>query len=90
MEKRMAKSLLAEQGIKVFIKDIKTVEIHPVTVVNHNVGEGLAPDRFSHRDVIAVIMQDGTGYQILRETVDKDGNFSTNSARFVTKEVKTI
>lgn len=88
--KRMAKNLLAEQGIKIFIKDIKTVEIHPVTVVSHNVGEGLAPDRFSHRDIVVVLMKDGTGYQILRETVDKDGNFSTNSARFITREVRNI
>ena len=85
--KKMAKSILADEGIKVFQKDIKTVTIHPVTVIDHTVGEGLT-DRFAHREIILVEMKDGKKYEILRETVDKEGNFSTNSAKFTTKEVR--
>lgn len=86
--KRIAKSILAEQGIKVFQKDIKNVAVHPMTVIRHEVGKDLEPDHFSHRDIILVEMNDGTRYEILRETVDNDGNFSINSARFVTREVR--
>lgn len=85
--RKMAKSILADEGIKVFQKDIKKVTIHPVTVINHTVGEGLT-DRFAHREIILVEMKDGKRYEILRETVDKDGNFSSDSARFITREVK--
>lgn len=86
--KKMAKSILADEGIKVFQKDIKDVKIHPVTVIDHKVGEGLENDRFAHREIILVEMNDGKRYEILRETVDKEGKFSTNSAKFVTKEVR--
>lgn len=85
--KKMAKSILADEGIKVFQKDIKKVTIHPVTVIDHTVGEGLT-DRFAHREIILVEMKDGKKYEILRETVDKEGKFSTNSAKFTTKEVR--
>lgn len=88
--KKMAKSILADAGIKVYQKDIKKVDIHHVGVVEHEVGEGLKPDYFSHRDIILVEMQDGKRYEILRETVDENGDFSTMSAKMVTKEVKEV
>ena len=87
--KKMAKSILADAGIKVYQKDIKKVDVHHVSVVEHKVGEGLAPDYFSHRDIVLVEMKDGKRYEVLRETVDEDGNFSTESAKFVTKEVRS-
>lgn len=80
--KKMAKSILAGEGIKVFQKDIKRVDIKNVTVIDHD------GDRFPHRQIVMVEMNDGTRYDILRETVDKDGNFSTMSAKMVTREVR--
>ena len=88
--KKMAKNILADAGIKVYQKDIKKVNIHHVGVVEHEVGEGLKPDYFSHRDIILVEMQDGKRYEILRETVDENGNFSTDSAKFVVRDLKEI
>ena len=88
MEKKLAKSLLAAEGIKVFQKDIKNITVHHLNTVEHEVGEGIAPDYFSHREVILVEMNDGKMYEILRETVDKDGEFSINSAKFATREVR--
>ena len=88
--KKMAKSILADAGIKVYQKDIEKVDIHHVGVVEHKVGEGLEPDYFSHRDIILVEMADGKRYEILRETVDAEGNFSTMSAKMITKEVREV
>ena len=86
--KKIAKSILADAGIKVYQKDIERVDIHHVGVVEHEVGEGHKPDHFSHRDIILVEMQSGKRYEILRETVDAEGNFSTNSAKMITREVR--
>lgn len=80
--KKMAKLILADEGINVFQKDIKRVDIKNVTVVEHD------SDPFPHRQILIVLMNDGTRYDILRETVDKDGNFSTLSAKMVTREVR--
>ena len=80
--KKMAKLILADEGIKVFQKDIKRVEIKNVTVIDHD------GDRVPHRQIVMVEMNNGTRYDILRETVDSDGNFSTMSAKMVTREVR--
>lgn len=80
--KKMAKLILTDEGIKVFQKDIKKVDIKNVTVIDHD------GDRFPHRQIVMVEMNDGTRYDIFRETVDKNGNFSTMSAKMVTREVR--
>ena len=80
--KKMAKLILADEGIKIFQKDIKRVDIKNVTVIEHD------SDPFPHRQIVIVQMNDGTRYDILRETVDKDGHFSTLSAKMVTREVR--
>ena len=38
MDKKMAKSLLAAEGINVFQKDIKNITVHHLNTVEHDVG----------------------------------------------------
>lgn len=86
--KAYAKRKLKEVGIKVFQKDIESVDIHKMSYIAHDCGEGLEPDVVPHRLITFVKMKDGTSYEILEETVDKAGNFSTDSAVFKVKEVR--
>lgn len=89
-DKRVAKRLLEEAGIKVFQKDIKSVVFENKKVVRHELAGGtLAPDYYPHKQVVTVGMEDGTSYILDRETVDKDGNYSEGSALWATKSVKT-
>ena len=88
-EKKFAKLILADAGIKVYQKDVKSVILHKMATQEHKAGEGLDPDYMHHRELIKVTMNDGNEYEILRETVDKEGNFSTNSAYWMIKDIKT-
>lgn len=74
---RIAKRLLAEKDIKVFQKDIKKVEKHGFPIPSDD-GE-----LFDHREIWLVEMKSGKRYEILRETVDENGKFSTGSAKLV-------
>ena len=79
---RIAKRLLAEKGIKVFQKDIKKVEKHGFPIPSDD-GE-----LFDHREIWLVVMKSGKRYEILRETVDENGKFSTGSAKYVVQDVR--
>ena len=79
---RIAKMLLAEKGIKVFQKDIKKVEKHGFPIPSDD-GE-----LFDHREIWLVEMKSGKRYEILRETVDENGKFSTGSAKLVVQGVR--
>lgn len=79
---RIAKRLLAEKGIKVFQKDIKKVEKHGFPIPSDD-GE-----LFDHREIWLVVMKSGKRYEILRETVDENGKFSTGSAKYVVQGVR--
>lgn len=79
---RIAKRLLAEKGIKVFQKDIKKVEKHGFPIPSDD-GE-----LFDHREIWLVEMKSGKSYEILRETVDENGKFSTGSAKYVVQGIK--
>lgn len=87
--KRLAKAYLADKGIKIFQKDIASVIVKETGIVFHSIGHGLG-EYFNHRDVYTVRMKDGTVFEFIRETVDGDGNYSTNSAKFVTRDIKVI
>lgn len=71
-------------------KDIKGCEIHRMVNIKHSNGEDVEPDIMSHREIINIKMQDGTRYEVLRETVDHDGNFSTVSAKWAVKDIREI
>ena len=79
---RIAKMLLAEKDIKVFQKDIKKVEKHGFPIPSDD-GE-----LFDHREIWLVEMKSGKRYEILRETVDENGKFSTGSAKLVVQGVR--
>ena len=79
---RIAKMLLAEKDIKVFQKDIKKVEKHGFPIPSDD-GE-----LFDHREIWLVVMKNGKRYEILRETVDENGKFSTGSAKLVVQGVR--
>ena len=79
---RIAKMLLAEKGIKVFQKDIEKVEKHGFPIPSDD-GE-----LFDHREIWLVEMKSGKRYEILRETVDENGKFSTGSAKYVVQDVR--
>ena len=79
---RIAKMLLAEKGIKAFQKDIKKVEKHGFPIPSDD-GE-----LFDHREIWLVEMKSGKRYEILRETVDENGKFSTGSAKLVVQSVR--
>ena len=79
---RIAKMLLAEKDIKVFQKDIKKVEKHGFPIPSDD-GE-----LFDHREIWLVEMKSGKRYEILRETVDENGKFSTGSAKYVVQGVR--
>lgn len=87
-QKSFAKAVLKRGGINVFKKDIKSCEIHYMANVKHKTGDGLEDDVMSHREIINIEMNDGTGYEVLRETVDHDGNFSTVSAKWIVKDIR--
>lgn len=78
---RMAKRVLEDGGVKVFQKNIKSVIIHKFNM------ESPDGEIFPHRQIYMIEMKDGKVYEALRETVDKDGNFSLASARFKTQSV---
>ena len=80
---RFARLILAEAGIKIYQKNVKSVDIHHMRVVEHSHG-----DYISHRDIVIIKMVDGTTYEVLQETVDHDGNYSETSGKMVTKEVR--
>ena len=79
---RIAKMLLAEKDIKVFQKDIEKVEKHGFPIPSDD-GE-----LFDHREIWLVVMKSGKRYEILRETVDENGKFSTGSAKYVVQGVR--
>ena len=79
---RTAKAILAGEGIKVLIKDMKSADFTCLLSVPHKNDWD-----FCHREVITVKMKSGLCYQILRETVDSEGKFSTLSAKFATRKV---
>ena len=79
---RIAKRLLAEKGIKVFQKDVKKVEKHGFPIPSDD-GE-----LFEHREIWLVVMKSGKRYEILRETVDENGKFSTGSAKYVVQGIR--
>lgn len=87
--KRLAKRYLADKGIKVFQKDIANVTVKEAGRVFHHIGHGLG-EYFNHRDIYTVDMKDGTKFEFMRETVDENGEYSTNSARFVTRDVTVM
>lgn len=79
---RIAKMLLAEKDIKVFQKDIKKVEKHGFPIPSDD------RELFDHREIWLVEMKSGKRYEILRETVDENGKFSTGSAKLVVQGVR--
>lgn len=79
---RIAKNLLAEKEIKVYQKDIARVECHGFPIPSE---DGTI---FEHREVWLVEMKNGKKYEILRETVDANGEFSIGSARFKVQKVR--
>lgn len=78
--KKLAKQALKEYGIKANMKDMKTVIVNKLNII----------DYFDHRRIYRIEMIDGTIYEILQETVDKDNNFSMGSAKYITREVRII
>ena len=91
LDTRYAKAILKEGGVSIHQKDVANVTTHEVSVVEHQIAGGaLPPDMYSHRDIVLVEMKDGTAYEVLRETVDENGNFSTVSARKITREVRKV
>lgn len=87
--KKLAKAYLADKGIKIFQKDIASVIVKEMGIVFHGIGNGLG-EYFNHRDVYTVRMKDGTVFEFIRETVDEYGNYSTNSAQFVTRDINLV
>ena len=81
---RMAKRFFAEKGIKVFQKDIAAVERHGFEIPSQD-GE-----LFEHREIYFVLMKNGKKFAIMRETVDAFGEFSTASAKMITKEIREV
>ena len=79
---RIAKRLLDEKGIKVFQKDIKKVKKHGFPIPSDD------GKLFDHREIWLVEMKSGKRYEILRETVDENGKFSTGSAKYVVQGVR--
>ena len=43
-----------------------------------------------HRIIYRVYTKDGKTFELLKETVDKNGDFSTNSARYMLKGCKEL
>ena len=78
---RMAKRVLADGGVNVYQKDIKDVIEHKFNM------ESPDGEVFPHRYIYRIEMKNGTIYEVLRETVDKNGKFSLESARFKTQSV---
>lgn len=77
--KKVAKAIMEDAGIKIFIKDIKEVTIHKM----------LKKDEFWHRRIFRIEMMDGTVYEAINETVKGDDNgFSMESAKWFTREVR--
>ena len=83
-DKRVAKTVLEKGGVKIFQKEIKNVVIHRFNM------ESPDGEMFPHRIIYRVEMNDGTIYEAVEETVDKDNNFSTASGRYITREVKEV
>lgn len=83
--KRLVRLYLADEGVKIFQKDIKNIEVNPLDIVRHR--EGIFEGYFYHKDLYRVEMRDGTVYEFTRETVDENGNYSTNSAYFATRKL---
>lgn len=81
---RMVKRFFAEKGIRVMQKDIADVERHAFPIPSDD-GE-----LFEHREIYVVTLKNGDKYAIMRETVDELGNFSTGSAKMVTREIKGV
>lgn len=83
-DKRTAKDILADAGIKVYQKDIKDVKVHKFNLKS--------PDGeiFPHRYLYRIELNDGRIFNAYRETVDRDGNFNLASAKFMTKDVHEI
>lgn len=79
---RIAKNLLAEKDIKVYQKDIARVERHGFAIPSED------GTLFDHREIWIVEMKNGKKFEILRETVDANGKFSTGSALFKVQEVR--
>lgn len=79
---RMAKRFLAEKGVKVYQKDIAAVEKHGFPMPSED------GTLFEHREAWLVVMKDGKRYEILRETVDENGDFSLASARFKVQYIR--
>lgn len=86
--KRLVKRYLADKGIKILQKDIKAVTVKEAGRVFHRITQGNG-EYFNHRDIYTVDMKDGTRFEFMRETVDENGEYSTNSAMFVTRDVTT-
>lgn len=83
-DKRIAKIVLANGGVKVFQKDIKNVIVHHINMESED-GE-----IFPHRIIYRVEMNNGVIYEAIQETVDNNGNFSLGSAKFITREIREI
>lgn len=81
---RMAKRFFAEKGINVFQKDIAAVERHGFEIPSQD-GE-----LFEHREIYIVKMKNGKTYAIMRETVDASGEFSTASAKMITRDIREV
>ncbi len=78
--KRLAKKAFADGGIHINQKDMKDVIIHQMNVV----------DYVPHRRLYSVELVNGKKLEALQETVDKDGDFSIHSARYITREVREV
>ena len=81
---RTAKAILADSGIRALIKDMKSATFTGLLYRRHK-GDW----NFCHREEIVVTMKGGTVYRILRETVDSNGEFSEQSAQFITRSIST-
>lgn len=81
---RMAKRFFQENGMKVFQKDIYSVTPHFFNIQSDD------GHPFDHRIIYSILMKNGDRFEILRETVDANGEFSTGSARMITREIRKV
>lgn len=80
---RMAKVVLEDGGVKVYQKDIQDVKVHHFNMRSED-GE-----MFPHRVIYRIEMNDGKVYEAVKETIDKNGNFSLGSGLYATTEIRT-
>lgn len=74
------KSLLTAAGYTVQISNIKSVERYEMPPFKE----------INHRIIFKIETKDNRKFELLLETVDKNGDFSINSARYALRGIKEI